>query len=351
MKTPIGLLVILALGVVGCGGVGPPGGTGGGGFGGVGGGFNGVGGGSSGTGGGSPQVDPQTCLQLCGTRATGMCGAPQATADAVCAEICGRHPTNSEFACLQALSCTANPDDCFNAGTGGGSSGTGGGANGTGGGMTGTGGGMSGTGGGTSNTNPCPIPKENVKVTSPWVTLSPNTVVTIGGYCSQMGTNGNWEGYTVASTRNTLVAHSPANEMQPAGPLKRLYFWIDQRQLTSSELNQISSATGVPVAKLGQSQNLVSPSNEPAVLDGLTLPAGVEMQWFMPSSSAQPGFVLFSTLGAQSDLDGLLNSLGGSNVRVKAMVMLANGGTAATKHRYTLRLRPSFAVTAIETMP
>lgn len=324
----------------------------------AGGGSSAAGGGSSAAGGGSSSsISFAECFERCTGYAEDRCGASSDRAAAICSDLCDRSPNDSQVRCLEALSCTSDPERCFptasggGSGAGGGSSSAGGGSSSAGGGSSSAGGGSSSAGGGSGG-NPCAIPKENLKVsTFPYLSTSPRTIVKLPGFpnppCSRSGSGGNYAGYSTASAHAVLEAGAKPYETTMLASLRILRFSLKQRDFTASERSSLVSKTGIPEKFFMNSETLRSVSDVKPKLVNVTLPAGVEVSWFLPTSFSSEGYVDFSSTTNYAGVDSMLQAMAASNARIELTVGYFSSISGTPNTTYTLKLRPSFEVVNI----
>jgi hypothetical protein len=305
----IGLFVLAACGPTTNSG--SPGG--GGGFSGGGGGNSGGGGGSSGGGGGGIGSQPAA---NCGPRCEGyamFCGASQEDAKTQCDSFCQSPPSEDEFQCLLTLPCgesgsceqptnecndgakrcnvlTAErceqgkwveEEKCLSSCANGAC---------------------------TTGGEGCPINKNSLKVQFPYVSLSPPTTVDVAGYCLKDNTEG-YSGATIVRIFEDRMNSSPAVE-ELTSAFNFIEVKIGQRIPTSSDLASLSTKTGIPAARFNNASTLHVPTDSKLEFVGYSLPVGVSATMFMPSSTAEDGFIRFSS-AVKSSVETVLNDLDG----------------------------------------
>ena len=180
----------------------------------------------------------------------------------------------------------------------------------------------------------CEIPAAGVKVSSPWVSSSPPTVVTISGSC-YVGFSGEPCGYKSASVLEILEDGTSSAKVEDVfGTLYRVDLAIERDDPSSSELSSIANKTGLPKSALsGDAVRLVTSSDDP-VFVGYDLPDGVSFQAFLPSSS-DDGYLRFEST-SESAVEEVLDDLDSSGGVVVDVGLRPFVGNANYTYRFAL---------------
>jgi hypothetical protein len=200
--------------------------------------------------------------------------------------------------------------------------------------------------GGTCN---CPIPAQGIKVTFPYVSLKPPTVVKVQGSC-YVGTTTTPCGYKTVSVLN-ILEHS-GGTASITDPFGGGYIWvidfpITQAKPSSSDHAALSSATGIATSHLGAGSSetiRVGGSLAAPVPVGYTLPTGVTAEAFLGTSTTSKGYIRFQA-STQSALSPVLTQLGSGGITVDVEVGQFSGSSTYT---YRVKLtKSSFAIEKI----
>jgi hypothetical protein len=121
------------------------------------------------------------------------------------------------------------------------------------------------------------------------------------------------------------------------------YVWgiqldIDQRDPTSSEYSSLASSTGISTSVLKKSSatKLTTKMSSKPSFDGYSLPAGVDVQLWLPTGGSD-AYVRF-TSSTKTDLDPVLSQIKGSGITMNATLIPFSGyGT----YNYTFKLSSS----------
>src|SRR5262245_56759801 len=136
----------------------------------------------------------------------------------------------------------------------------------------------------------CPIEKSALKVAFPYVSDSPATVVTLGGYCYRQVNSATSEGYNYADVVNVFQegGTSTLRVENVSGLLFYIAIKMQQRAPSASELSSIAGRTGIPVALIEDAgQTLTTDFYAQPKIEGYTLPQGVSFSVFVPTSAGE----------------------------------------------------------------
>ncbi len=281
------------------------------------------------------------------------CGLSADQAGTVCADVCGRSPTEEQVSCVERSTCKpADVKICLE--NSGGSGGGGGGSQ---------GGGQGGGGNSNAGTNPCPIPAESLLVTFPHFEKNVGTLVEVGGFpnptCIQSMNGKTFKGYSTASVTQVFdtVAPFPADE-NLANILYSANYRFSRRALTPGELAQVRSTTGIPSSFMLTQIQLVSRTPTKAAPNiatvSWTLPDKVESQWFFPSASDQPANVSFlatvsdtqSLAQVKQKLDTVKGTLKNGAAVQLSVIPLSSPGNST--YEFTVTLKGKVGIEKIE---
>lgn len=186
----------------------------------------------------------------------------------------------------------------------------------------------------------CDIAASSVKVSMPYASTSPPTLVEMSGSC-YVGLSSSPCGYQTASVLKVLAnktASVAIKDVYGGGYVWGIQFDIEMRDPTSSEYSSLASKTGIPSALLKKSPALkvtTKMSTKPT-FSGYTVPSGVDIQLFLPTGGSDAYFRFTSS--TKSDLDSVLSQVKGSGLTMEAPLIAAFGSGSYT---YTFKLNSS----------
>lgn len=158
----------------------------------------------------------------------------------------------------------------------------------------------------------CEIDASLLKVTFPYASTNPPTVVSIAGSC-YMGLDSNPCGHRSASALKVLkdeTASVVIKDVYGGGFVWGIIFSVSQADPTSSQYGTLSTATGIPKDFLTASSaaTVTTGISQKPVLVGYTLPEGVTLNVFIPTSTSEKGTFTFQS-SDKTKLDPVLTQL------------------------------------------
>jgi hypothetical protein len=192
----------------------------------------------------------------------------------------------------------------------------------------------------------CQISASSVKVTFPYVSTSPATVVSATGSC-YVGTSAKPCGYKgvelfkVVSYKGGSVS---IKDLYTGGYVWGISFPFTQQAPTSSEASTLASKTGVSSSalKAASAATVTTGISEKPTLSGYTLPDGVSLKAFFPTASGQDASIYFSS-SDKSALEPVLDELeksSGISVKLKLLPQL---GMSQKTYTYEFKLKKTGA--------